>query len=147
SMDIRINFSITPDLSLQYWGQPFVYSADYSRFAEVVDAGNPSVNDQYHVFTDSEISYDEALNTYEVTEDGQSSFTFENPDFSVFEFRSNFVIRWEYIPGSTIFAVWSQGRGGDVPYGDFNFNVHIDNLVNVSPSNIFLLKFSYRISM
>lgn len=147
SMDIRINFSVTPDLSLQYWGQPFVYSADYSRFAEVVDAGNPLINDQFHVFTDDGISFDETNDTYEVIENGQVSFTFENPDFSVFEFRSNFVLRWEYIPGSTVFFVWSQGRAGDVPYGDFDFNDHMNNLVDVAPSNIFLIKFSYRISL
>ena len=147
SMDIRINYSITPDLSLQYWGQPFFYSADYSRFAEVVDAGNSSISNQYHVFTDDEIHYNQALNTYEITENGQSSFEFYNPDFSVFEFRSNFVIRWEYIPGSTIYAVWSQGRSGYDEIGVFDFNDNVNKLVNVESSNIFLLKFSYRISM
>jgi len=146
SMDIRINFSITPDLSLQYWGQPFVYTADYHHFAEVVDAGNTNIDDQYHVFTDIELSYDTDSDTYSVIENGQTTITFENPDFSVFEFRSNFVIRWEYIPGSTAYFVWSQGRAGDVPYGDFNFNEHIQNLADVAPTNVFLLKLSYRIS-
>jgi hypothetical protein len=147
SMDIRINYSITPDLSLQYWGQPFFYSADYLRFAEVVDAGNFNISKQYHVFTDDEISYNETDDTYEVIENGQSSFSFENPDFSVFEFRSNFVIRWEYIPGSTIYAVWSQGRSGYDEIGIFDFNNNVNKLVNIQSSNIFLLKFSYRISI
>jgi len=147
SMDIRINYSITPELSLQYWGQPFIYTADYSRFADVIDAGNTNIDNQFHVFTDNEIHYDDASNEYEVTENGQSSFTFANPDFSVFEFRSNFVVRWEYIPGSTIYAVWSQGRSGYDETGVFNFNNSVNNIVNVTPSNIFLVKFSYRISM
>ena len=146
SMDIRVNFSFTPDLSLQYWGQPFVYTADYHRFAEVVEPGNTVINDQYYVFADNEISYNIDSDIYTVTENDQASFTFENPDFSVFEFRSNFVIRWEYIPGSTAYFVWSQGRAGDVPYGDFDFNEHIRNLVDVEPTNVFLLKLSYRIS-
>ena len=147
SMDIRINYSITPDLSLQYWGQPFVYSADYSRFAEVVDAGNTNIENQYHVFTDDEIHYNKTSNTYDIIENGQTSFTFENPDFSVFEFRSNFVMRWEYIPGSTIYVVWSQGRSGYDEIGIFDFNNRINSIVNVTPSNIFLVKFSYRFSM
>lgn len=147
SMDIRLSFSVTPDLSLQYWGQPFIYSADYSHFAHVVDAGNSVVNNQYHVFTNDEITYNEANDYYKVTENGQSSFTFDNPDFSVFEFRSNFVVRWEYIPGSTLYAVWAQGRSGYDENGVFDFNDRINNLVNVAPSNIFLLKFSYRISI
>ncbi len=147
SMDIRIEFSITPDLSLQYWGQPFIFSANYSRFAEVVDAGNKVIDNQYHVFANNEISYNEVNDMYEVRENSQPSFTFENPDFSVFEFRSNFVIRWEYIPGSTAYFVWSQGREGDVPYGDFDFNDHLNKIVDVAPANVFLLKFSYRLSM
>lgn len=147
SMDIRIEFSITPDLSLQYWGQPFIYSANYSRFADVVDAGNKNTDDQYYVYSNEEISYDEKNDLYEVNEVGQTSFTFENPDFSIFEFRSNFVIRWEYIPGSTAYFVWSQAREGDVPDGNFAFNEHLSNIVDVAPGNIFLLKFSYRFSM
>ncbi len=147
SMDIRIEFSVTPDLSLQYWGQPFIYTADYFRFAEVVDAGNTTIDDQYHVLAENEISYDEVSDKYTVIENGQASVTFYNPDFSVFEFRSNFVIRWEYIPGSTAYFVWSQGRAGDVPYGDFDFNEHINDLVDVAPTNVFLLKISYRISL
>ncbi len=147
SMDIRINYSITPDLSLQYWGQPFIYSANYSRFADVIDAGNIDINKQYHAFSDSEISYDEKDDSYIVAENNQLSFIFENPDFSVFEFRSNFVLRWEYIPGSTAYIVWSQGRAGDAPSGNFSFRDHYSNLIDVNPSNIFLIKFSYRFSM
>jgi len=147
SVDIRVNYSLTPDLSLQYWGQPFLYTANYSKFADVVDAGNLVIRDQYHVYTDSEISYDNTDNTYEVIDNNGNNFTFENPDFSVFEFRSNFVLRWEYIPGSSAYLVWSQGRSGDSPEGNFSFNEHVSNLVDVNPTNIFLLKISYRISM
>lgn len=147
SIDIRINYSITPDLSIQYWGQPFVYSADYHRFANVVDAGNTVTRDQYHIYTDNEISYNEKNENYEITENSGESYTFDNPDFSVFEFRSNFVIRWEYIPGSTAYLVWSQGRAGNAPTGNFSFDEHISNLVDVNPTNIFLLKLSYRFSM
>ena len=147
SMDIRINYSITPDLSLQYWGQPFIYSANYSHFAEVVDAGNSTINEQFYVYTDTEITHNETDNTYNVDALGKPSFTFSNPDFTVIEFRSNFVARWEYIPGSTVYVVWSQGRSGYDEAGVFKIDNHVNDLINVSPSNIFLVKFSYRISM
>ena len=146
SMDIRISYSLTPDLSLQYWGQPFFYSADYSRFADVVDAGNFTIQDQYYVYNSNEIQYDDIEDLYEVNTDGGQSFEFENPDFSVFEFRSNFVLRWEYIPGSSAYFVWSQGRAGDAPTGNFSFDEHVSNLIDVNPTNIFLLKISYRLS-
>jgi hypothetical protein len=32
SMSLRVNFNITPDLTIQYWGQPFTASGDYSDF-------------------------------------------------------------------------------------------------------------------
>ena len=32
-----------------------------------------------------------------------------NPDFSIVQFNSNLVVRWEYVPGSELFLVWSQG--------------------------------------
>lgn len=147
SMDIRVNLSLTPDLSLQYWGQPFLYSADYSRYADVVDAGNFNIREQYKVFEGDDISYDEENATYTVKYSNGELYEFDNPDFSVFEFRSNFVLRWEYIPGSTAYLVWSQGRAGNDPSGNFSFNEHIENLVDLDPSNIFLLKFSYRLSM
>ena len=147
SLDIRISYSLTPDLSLQYWGQPFIYSANYEHFSDVVDAGNMDIKEQYHIFTDDEISYDGINDSYVVDYNNKPSFEFDNPDFSVFEFRSNFVLRWEYIPGSTAYIVWSQGRAGDAPTGNFSFNEHLSNLIDVNPANIFLVKFSYRISM
>lgn len=145
SADIRVEFSLTPDLSIQYWGQPFVFSANYNNFADVVDAGNNDINDQFYRYSDGEISLNDE--EYTVDKPGQESYTFENPDFSVFEFRSNFVFRWEYIPGSAAYLVWSQGRDGDAPTGNFAFMEHISNLSAAEPANVFLLKISYRLSM
>ncbi len=120
-LNFRINYSITPDLSIQYWGQPFFFSGDYNRYKKVTDAGNKNYYDQFHEFTINEIDYDGYTNSYLVDEsgDGNPDYQFENPDFSFYEFRSNFVIRWEYIPGSTAYFVWSQGRNGNISNGTF----------------------------
>ncbi len=147
SADVRLELALTPDLSIQYWGQPFIFSADYSNFADVVDAGNLNIKDQFYIYPDSEISYNKDDFIYIVDQPGQESFTFDDPDFTVFEFRSNFVIRWEYIPGSTAYIVWSQGRDGNAPTGNFAFMDHVSNLAAVDPSNVFLVKLSYRLSM
>ncbi len=32
--------------------------------------------------------------------------------FNVLQLRSNNVVRWEFRPGSTLFAVWTHGRNG-----------------------------------
>lgn len=146
--NFRINYSVTPDLSIQYWGQPYFFSGNYDNFQKVIDAGNSSYYDQFHVYTDDEISYDQTDDSYliDASGNGQPDYSFSNPDFSFYEFRSNFVIRWEYIPGSVAYFVWSQGRNGNVGQGDFFIQDRIVDLFDAAPSNIFLLKISYRLS-
>lgn len=148
-LNFRINYSVTPDLSFQYWGQPFFFSGDYNNFKKVINAGSTDFYSQFHEYGENEISFDEINDEYSVDDngDGNTDFTFDNPDFSFYEFRSNFVIRWEYIPGSTAYFVWSQGRNGDVANGKFFLSDHIDHLLNTKPSNVFLLKLSYRLSL
>lgn len=149
SAEIRINYSISPDFSIQYWGQPFIFAGNYNDFKRVTD---PMANDYYnrfHQFEGDEISYDADNDMYMIDEDldGNSDYSFDKPDFNFFEFRSNLVARWEYIPGSTLYLVWSQGRTGDNNRGEFRFQNDVDDLFSFEPHNIFLIKVSYRISM
>jgi len=148
-INIRIEFFLTPDLSVQYWGQPFLFSGDYSNFMSVVDPGNRDYYEQFHSFTNDEISFNNTTDYYKVDEnkDGIIDYSFENPDFSVYDYRSNLVLRWEYIPGSTIYIVWSQGKYGDDPNGKFDFNYQVNNLLDATSNNVFLIKLSYRISI
>src|SRR5690606_21334773 len=37
SMSLRLNYTIDPNLSIQYWGQPFISNGRYSDFKEVTD--------------------------------------------------------------------------------------------------------------
>ena len=149
SADFRINLSLTPDLSIQYWGQPFFFAGDYSKFKRITEPMDEDYDNRFHIFNDSEISYNNDDEIYEIDEnrDGNIDYSLGNPNFNFFEFRSNLVARWEYIPGSTIYVVWSQGRTGDNSYGEFNFGRDFDELYSIFPHNIFLIKFSYRISM
>ena len=73
-----------------------------------------SFNDRFVTYDENQLSFNESEGIYEVDEDGNGSkdFSFGNPDFSFVQFRSNLVLRWEYIPGSEIFLVWSQGISG-----------------------------------
>jgi len=147
-LNLRINLSLTPDLSIQFWGQPFLFSGNYSNFMVVVDPRNNNYYDQFHEFTPDQISFDNKANTYLIdeNEDGTIDYSFENPDFSYYDFRSNFVIRWEYLPNSTLYFVWSQSRTGDESYSNFDVDRQIKNLLDTSAANVFLLKFSYRFS-
>ncbi len=149
SASLRVNFSFTPDLSLEYWGQPFLFSGEYSGFKEVTSPNQKDFNKQFHKYGVNEITYNEADNQYMVDNngDGNTDFSFDNPDFSFMEFRSNMVLRWEFVPGSTFFFVWSQERNNYINNGDFDFSGGFDHLFQAHPTNVFLLKFSYRFSM
>ena len=145
SMSLRVNYTINPNLTLQYWGQPFISRGRYSNFKYVSnptakvfeDRITPLAGDQIQ-FTDGTYSVDEDL-------DGVTDFSFGDPDFSFVQFRSNLVMRWEYIPGSEIFLVWSQdlSQSGDPNAGlldELNNNLFGD----IKATNIFLLKATYR---
>jgi hypothetical protein len=155
TVNIRINFYLTPDLSVQFWGQPFLFSGDYENYKLVVDPQNSDFQRQFHQFTEDEIYYDQYTNSYAVCESGFSAsdctpenpdYRFENPDFSFYEFRSNLVLRWEYIPGSFLYAVSSQNRVGDDGNGSFDAERQFGNMLNAQAENVFLIKFSYRFS-
>ena len=57
-MTVRLNYSLTPDLSVQFYGQPFIASGKYSRFKRITDPKTRDYSMRYHVFTDGEISRD-----------------------------------------------------------------------------------------
>jgi hypothetical protein len=148
SMSIRVNFNITPDLTIQYWGQPFTASGNYSDFKMITNSKAEEFTDRYHIYTNGQINL--ADNTYEIDEDQDLAvdYSFENPDFTWDEWLSNLVVRWEFLPGSTAYLVWSQTRNAYTQDGSFNVGDNLNDLFTANkPINVFLLKFSYRIGL
>jgi hypothetical protein len=148
SMSLRINYNITPDLTIQYWGQPFTASGAYEEFKMITDPRAAAFSDRYHVYTTDQINL--ADNTYVVDEDGDANvdYSFDNPDFTFDEWLSNLVIRWEFMPGSTAYLVWSQTRNYYMENGGFEIWDNMDNLFTENKAtNTFLVKFSYRFGL
>jgi len=145
AVTMRLNFSLTPELSIQFYGQPFVSAGKYSEFKRITDPRAEDFRNRYHAFTDGEISYDPEQGIYAVDDDGDgiTDYSIEDPDFNFLQFRSNLVLRWEYRPGSVIFLVWSQGRTGVLGNGKFSFGNDLRSLFDVHPHDVFLVKFSY----
>ena len=145
SMSFRLNYTINPNLTVQYWGQPFISRGRYSNFKAITDATAEKFENRFDAFNSNQVSLVDG--TYEVDRDldGNTDFSFGQPDFSFVQFRSNLVVRWEYIPGSEIFLVWSQdvSRSGNPTNGllqDLN-----ENVLGQTPQNIFLIKATYRL--
>jgi hypothetical protein len=138
---LRINYTINPELSIEYYGQPFISAGKYSSFKKITRPDAVRFRERFYEFSPEELTYDQVNNTYSVN-DGET-FSFDNPDFNFRQFRSNMVIRWEYSPGSTLYLVWSQGRTSSDSDGIFSYGSDLKDLFKIVPQNVFLLKFSY----
>ncbi|MCK4748836.1 MAG: carbohydrate binding family 9 domain-containing protein [Bacteroidales bacterium] len=146
SISLRVDLILTPELTLQFWGQPFIASGDYSNFKYISDPAAESFTERFHTYTSGEIEYIEADDIYRINEPVSSlDYEFGNPDFNVKEFLSNLVFRWEYRPGSFIYLVWSQTRSGYNPFGQFRFRDDFADLWDIHPTDAIILKVSYRI--
>ena len=54
------------------------------------------------------------------------------------------MLRWEYRPGSTLFVVWTQGRGDFLrTTGTRSLAGDFRDLFDLHPNNTFLVKASY----
>ena len=145
SFTLRVNYTINPELSIEYYGQPFISAGKYSNFKKITESYADRFSDRYHAFTTDELVFNSENNNYSIDEnrDGIEDYSISNPDFNFRQFRSNLVVRWEYLPGSTIYLVWSQGRTGSDSNGLFSYGRDIKSLFQVTPRNVFLVKFSY----
>jgi hypothetical protein len=144
SFTLRMNLALTPELTLQYYGSPFIGTGRYTGFKQATDTLAQRNEDRFRLYTPEEIAYSEADNSYVVTEAGGApSYSFANPDFSFRQFRSNLVARWEWKPGSSLYVVWSQGRTAQLPAWQPSFRTNWNELWATRPDNVFLVKLSY----
>ena len=139
SLETRVDWTFTPDLSLQVYARPFVASGRYGRFQQLGAPGQlelPVFGEDLGSATtgpDGETTIDPG--------DGSDAFTLA-PDFTVRSLQGNAVLRWQYRPGSTLFLVWQQQRSGFDPAGDFRFD-NLGTLFTDDLTNVFLVKLSY----
>ena len=109
---IRLNYALSPDLTLETYAEPFASSGRFHGFGELRAARGRDLRTYGEEGT--AITVDEATGERTVT-DGAATFILPNEDFDVRSFRSNAVLRWEWRPGSTLFVVWQQDRARDEP--------------------------------
>ena len=64
--------------------------------------------------------------------------------FNFKQFRSNVVLRWEYLPGSTVYLVWTQGRSGyEGAEGTRSISGDFRDIIDLHPDNTFLVKIAH----
>ena len=145
-VEIRLNWTFTPRLSLQAYLQPYYAVGDYRAYKDFARA--MTFDFDFYGQNGSTITYADGFYTTDPDGDGPiPSFTFADPDFNLKSFRGTVVLRWEYRPGSMFYFVWTQARADYAYPGDFDFWRDFGDVFQAPGQNIFLLKFSYRFEL
>lgn len=66
-----------------------------------------------------------------------------NPDFNDQVVNANIAYRWEYLPGSTFYLVWTQGRSGTTGVYDRSFGQNLSDAFKLPMDNVLMAKISY----
>jgi hypothetical protein len=122
---LRSSVTFTSTLSFQLYTQFFLARGRYNNFSLLINPDQLSEFDAYPK---------------------QREFNYNN-------LQSNFVMRWEYRPGSALYMVWSHGRRGRnelnplAPYGTSPYerplNRQVSDIFGIFPHNTFMIKFDY----
>ncbi len=146
---LRIDYAITPELTIQYYGSPYLSMGHYSTFKTLADEEATNPGAVFRTFTDQELQYDAENRTYGLYDDihPEPVYTFADPDFNFREFRSNLVARWEYRPGSVLYLVWTNSRTSSEDITNDELGYNFKALFDEPAQNVFLIKFSYWFSL
>ena len=124
SMSAQLSYAMTRDLTLEFYGQPFVATGAYTNIRET--SATPFAAryaDRFQPFTPPAGT---------------------DTSFKSTSLRSNTVLRWEYRPGSTLYLVWTHGRGDyESTYSGQSWMMDYRDLFRLHPDNTFLIKVAY----
>jgi hypothetical protein len=109
--------SFSRDVSLQFFTQVFLAKGGYRNFRELT--GPQSFQS---------VAWDLSSGT---------------PDFNDNILNANIVLRWEYLPGSTVYLVWTHERAGSEPRYGSGFSDDLSRTFRLPVNNVLLAKISY----
>ena len=116
----RLNLALTPEMTLQFYGMPYITAGRYSDFRSVTSPRAPRYADR---FTPCDHP--------------------DNIDFNFKQLRTNLIYRWEFSPGSALFLVWSHGTTDyESEYGAFSPGRDLERLFSAAGDNTILIKIS-----
>ncbi len=143
STQVRLNYAITPDLSLEFYAEPYAASGRRFNHGELLEPRSKHLRIYGTDGTTLSTNPDGSL---QVT-DSADSFELENRDFNYRSFRSNFVLRWEWRRGSTFFLVWQQDRSSEKEHGNLVKPGALLDSFSADGDNFLAVKFSYWLSV
>jgi hypothetical protein len=88
ALTTRASYTLTPELTLELYAQPFGSTGRYSDYRSTDRPRARRFEDRFAVL--------------------EGSWAGPAPNFDVREYNANLVARWEYRPGSVVYLVWSH---------------------------------------
>ena len=144
NMTVRLNWTFSTRLSLQAYAQPFIATGRYSNLKDVDHPGADRFADRFHTFAGNEYT---EMSDQVFVHRGGVTYSFDRPDFDIRQLRSTVVLRWEYRPGSTVFAIWSHGQAGSTTDGRFDVAHDLSGLARASSDDVVMVKANYWIGL
>ena len=144
SMPLRVNLVLSPRLSLQLYTQALLSAGAYGAIEEL--AAPRSYDFPAYGVDAGTLRRDASAAAYVIDPDGAgpaAPFRLADPAFNVKALRANAVLRWEFRPGSTVYAVWTQRRQDQAHPGDFSFGRDAGALFRSPSDDVFLVKLAW----
>jgi hypothetical protein len=149
SMNTRFNVTFTPNLTFELFAQPLIASGAYSRYKEYAAPRGLTrlvYGEDVGTVTVQPAAQPGDAAVYTIDPDGAgpaASFMITDPSFTFRSLRGNAVLRWEYLPGSTLYLVWTRSAASDLTRGTIDFGTDAHALFRGPAENIFLIKLNY----
>jgi hypothetical protein len=116
--ELRGIVTFTRTVSLQFFSQMFLARGEYGAYR--LFAGGRAMSYDYPAFSG-----------------------FVSPGFNEAVLNANVLLRWEYVPGSTLYLVWTQERFGDTGVFGTGFDRRLEDAFALPHDDVLLLKVSY----
>ena len=142
SLQTRVNYVMSPKMSLQVYMQPLVSVGHYTGFKQFA---TPRTFDFIPLdASPGSLTYDPVERRYTaIPADGGDTFHFDDPDFNFKSLRLNAIYRWEWRPGSAIYVVWTQQRQDDAYPGQFQLGRDLGSTFTAPANDVLMFKLAY----
>ncbi len=141
SLAFRAEWNIRPELSVQYYGNPFGLTVRYRDFRRVLAPEAAGYAQRFGGALPATLT--SGLYRFDENGDGRPDYELGDPAGNGASFHSNLVVKWEYRRGSMFYLVWSQQRNGAGTATDEDAWSALDGLRHRRPDNQFLVKMTY----
>ena len=140
----RVNWILSPKMSVQVFTQPLISIGRYWDYKEFAQPSTYSFN-RYGKEIGS-LSFDSMNNQYVADPDGDGPappIKFSDPSFNDKFLIVNAIFRWEWRLGSTFYFVWTENRLDTSNPGTFSPGRDVGKLFSAHPNDIFLVRLAY----